>query len=247
VSLGWNEGLRGNWGACFETLGRATALFEEHRDHHWASAGHRALGYMLAQCERYHRAVRHLEEAMKWARRGGDRTELAGSYQHLGEIARYRGQLDQAVEFYEKAERLFDGVSTIEWTAARLNRALAEMERGDFDAAEDVLVPLAAMFAKFDDSTSLGSYGRLCRGVLRARRGDWSQWPAIESVLSDIERKQWRERDLAWMIEKLGDLAEASGGCDRARRCWEVAAAQWTAIGRQREADLTRQKLSGLP
>ncbi len=243
VTIGWNEGLRGHWETSLGHLRTAIDIFEEHEDHHWASAGHRSLGFMLAQCERYDEAVKHLDEAMRWAREGGDRSELAGGYQHLGEIARYRGDLEDAIANYEKAEELYEGVSSVEWTAARLNRALAEMERGDFDGAERLLDPLDDALERYGETTSLGPYSRLCRAILRGRQGDWGQWFEVETTLFEVERRQWRERDLAWLVDKLGDIAAAAGEREKANVCWGLAEDVWSDIGRDEKARRAHRKL----
>ena len=245
LTIGWGHGMEGDWERAFEQVDRAIELFEQYRDHHWASTSLRARAYLLAQRGEYEAARAALDRAMGWAREGGDRSELAGAYQHLGEIHRYAGNLEAALVEYLRAESLFSGVSEQNVLAARVNRALVEIERGQWDSARRLLDDVTEKLEQYPGAGSVNAFARLALALTAARDGDWSRWIDVEDVIYDAERRNWLERDLAWLLESMGDTACNAGHEERARICYSRAASVWEGVGRLDDAVRVQTKLTG--
>ena len=243
VSIGWTCGLQGQWDEAFTNIERATALFEAHGDHHWASVCHRAIAYYLAQRGLYEQATVALREAMDCARAGGDRNELAGAYQHLGEVHRYQGHHETALDLYRRAESLFEG-SDMNVAACRISRALTELSRDRDAEAGAVLDAVADDLRRFASTSTLGAFVRLARATVHARGGDWSLWLDADDVAYDARQTHWRERDLAWLFELLGDAAREQSHDERARFCYAFAESVWRGIGREQDAVQAARKQS---
>jgi hypothetical protein len=74
-------------------------------------------------------------------------------------------------------------------------------------------------------------------------RGWDRHWQAIEALLGETH---YLDLDIATVAEMAAELAVAAGELARARQAYELALAQWKALGRGAEAERVKETIERL-
>jgi tetratricopeptide (TPR) repeat protein len=162
---------------------------------------------------------------------------MASTLNSLAEIARARGELDQASELYLRAlgAAQKSGASHLEGIVIG-NLAVVQMRRGDISAAYEEL-QLGLRRAERLGQLQLAGTLHVLSLVGAAHGGLWEEWDWHEReatrVLSGLETS---EEDVAWAAERAGQIARERGEIVRARAAQTLAAAHWRKLGRESDA-----------
>jgi hypothetical protein len=80
-----------------------------------------------------------------------------------------------------------------------------------------------------------------------AARRDFASWDAhLDAAIEILKTSDGNDPDLAWAANVAGDLALDAGEHERARAVYEVALAQYRALGRAEETARLEQRIASL-
>jgi predicted ATPase/class 3 adenylate cyclase len=170
----------------------------------------------------------HLAEVRTWADATLDERDrlsaqgLAEALVGAGEIARFAGDLDRAVELKEELVSVQGDLRRPNWKAATLaDLCEIAVDQGDFDRAR--------RYAEESAAAGGGARVALCLAELELRVGDLRQ--AETSGLAALAELEEGAFNHATALELLAETARRSGDDGRARDCFRAALGSFAALG----------------
>ncbi len=232
TELAWASGERAHR--------RAKALHDDYA--HCRS--HDVLAHAALAEGDHDRAEKHALRAQELAEEGGFRAIRELCTMMLGEIARFRGQLERAERLYRRAAEGLDVLGHFAGLFARVNLGFLLVEEGRF--------PEAALELRAC-STSPDLHGwhpmrsplALALACCCVLEDDWDLWDThLAQAIEAQERSGFVDTDVAKMAEHAAGLARVAGQLERSRRAQAIALQQWESLGRREEAEAARSRLS---
>ncbi len=209
--------------ACAAVLERLRPDDLDRLARHYHAAGpqvdpHRALEVLLAAGERAYglyandQAARHFGAALALIR-AGRRTELLPSIlERLGEAWERVGETAAAIAVWSEARALYERVGSVTAGARLLRRlALAEWDRGHFDAAQEHLEAGIQALAEGEPSPELADLLH-ARVVMLQRRGDDRGVSEAAKALTTLAEQLGSPRAMA--EASLAQMGQLSAGPD---------------------------------
>lgn len=149
----------------------------------------------------------------------------------LGEVARFRGDLEGAERAYRQALSLFEAIGAGDAAIARLNVLLLRLQRGQHEPVRAPLEVLAQELAE-EDRHGLLSITRAALMASAAGAGDWPAFDRYRAAVEQVAREAGLALpNIATLSEQAGGLARAAGESRRARSAWTLAGDQWGRPG----------------
>ena len=215
----------------------ALAVYQDLGDLVGEGVCYAGLGLLHKQHGQYTEAEAWFERSWRAYERANNRMGIAESLNSIGEMARFQGDLPRAEAYYRKSLSMFLALATVEGAIPEHNLGLVLVEQGRMEEARGVL---EGSVRKFELQGRHGIVGAALSGLLPvlASAGAWEELDATldrarrlltETVVVDV--------DIARLAHLAGDLAAAAGQGARARECWALARAQWTALGNNAEIE----------
>ena len=170
------------------------------------------------------------ERGMALLEAGGDLLRVAIAVNGLADVDRYEGALEAAEAGYRKALALHERIAA-GGAVPRSNLALLLLERGRYAEAREALLAVRDEFERSGRTRFLGNTNAQLLAC-DAAAGDFEAWDEhMAEARRLLSRSSAVERDIAWPLGLAGELATAAGEEERARGAFELALAQWRAIG----------------
>ena len=177
----------------------------------------------------YRRAERFFDQ-------NGNPYGVAACVSGQAEVLRMSGDLDGAESGFRRALHLHSVVGTKAgaWYLY-LNLGLTLLSGNRRHEARDALQVARDVLEK---TGRLGPLGSVHVQLCACATGDWEEW---EHHLSEARRLLAEagtfDPDTAWSAQLAGDLARAANQPERARRVYQLAYDQWTAVGDAERAE----------
>ena len=228
---------------CLEPARDAIELAERsERTLWWLNATERLMDAQMATGEDATETARGM---LGVARERGWLRQASHALNALGEMARARGDRVEAELAYRQVIELSD-VST--WTRqadyARLNLALLLLAEGKGMEVRELAGPVAERGVREKHPPIEGA----ARGVLAAAAAVSGQFDQLQAELTAFRALDAKVKlaspDLALAFCIAAEAADAAGQRERARACWEEAAAQHERTGHREEAVAARARIT---
>ncbi|MFI7673223.1 tetratricopeptide repeat protein [Actinophytocola sp. NPDC049390] len=208
---------------------------------------HRHLGHALTRAGRHAEAQDHLERALRWSERTGDRREQAHIHQNIGNTWVRRGDYRRSLNHAGRALELFRQLDEPVWEAAAHNgMGWSHAHLGEYDEArahcEAALTLLARHHDPAGEADTLDSLGYIAHHA-----GDHAQavghYQRALAILQDLGETF----GTADTLEALGHPLAALGRHDEARDTWMRAVELLESQHRLVDADRVRRLLRTRP
>ncbi len=171
-NLGTPAGIRGDFGEALRWLGRMLR-----KDPQTAPMPQEAVAHLnMARCYLYRgefpACEQHLDDALARCQLFNLVAVRAETFESYGNLYRERGEIERAVEYYERAARAYDEAGiTLDRTELFEERALLGLQIGDLGAAQGQIDKLIAWRPKEKDERAFFT-ASLTRGRILTARGE---------------------------------------------------------------------------
>lgn len=171
-NLGTPAGIRGDFGEALRWLGRMLRT-----DQQGAPMPQEAVAHLnMARCHLYRGdfapCERHLDDALSRCQLFNLVAVRAETFESYGNLYRERGEIERAVEYYERAARAYDEAGiTLDRTELFEERALLSLQVGDHAAAQAQIDKLIGWRPQEKDERGFFT-ASLTRGRILAARGE---------------------------------------------------------------------------
>ncbi len=176
------------------------------------------------------RAARHGARAMELFERTGDRYGLGNVSNTLGDVARYRGDLVEAENWYRQALRLKSAVAS-QADDTELNLALTLVELGRYPEAR-ARIEQVMQRARAVRHPVILAFCAVTMLPCDAYTADWFSWDARWEDMGLFTDGKLAEPDAVRALRLAADLAATVGEIERAQQAEELARMQEEALGR---------------
>jgi len=177
----------------------------------------------------------------------GNRHTMAAVINGLGDIRRQQGRLEEAGALYEDAAATLDEIGSEEAALVRVNYALVSLARGRYEEASAELEGVREVFLHAGREGFM-AFVHAAALPCAAHAGRWDRFDKERQALDPLlARIGIADEDLAWCVERAGDLAAQEGRSDEARWAYGLTVRQWEQMGRADEAERLRATLAALP
>lgn len=217
LRLGWIYSLIGDSPRAIALLNQALKEFKEIGYEAGIGEAYHALGRTyIVEVEEYKIAHDHLEEALDYQRRSGDKHALAQTYLRLGLIDYQEGDISTARKHFTEAVRLAE--DSTDYTlrgALYINIATVYFEQCDTEEAMPYFQMAIKHLEQAGHKRLLGvacaSYGRSL-----VRTGNWAEATEMLERALELTREAGSMRDEAIALQTLGSLQYQQGDLNRA-------------------------------
>jgi tetratricopeptide (TPR) repeat protein len=231
---GWGEAekLLGQLERSYEHHEAALAICEREGDTLFANRVRMGLADVLRRLERLDEAVDMLVESVDAARCLGNASAVATGLNTLGDIARARGQLEEADRHYRESMAELEALASDEATIARLNLGLVQLARERWSEAR---ATFEAARPELEGSDRRGYLAFVLAGLWVCDAGEaaWDPFDeralALEALLTEVPVF---DDDLAWCAAEAARRAHDAKEHARAAIADRLCAAQREALGR---------------
>lgn len=228
ADIGWLALIRGQSGRAREQLELCRTYAEQADARYWRVNAKYQLGQVELSTGNAEAARARFEEALSEARRFGFQRLEAICINSLGDLAKERGDIEEALTRFERYNQLAEIIQLDRLSLlARLNIAQVRAVGGDTNKADHLIQSAARQLAdaQITDHEGLIDVIRLLVAVQRRDTG------SIASLLSTYG-EQWPENqrldhDVPWLLEQA----------------FRVAVEDWTGIGDAERADRRDRRL----
>jgi len=228
ADIGWLALIRGEAGRAREQLELCRKYAEQADARYWRVNAKYQLGQVELSTGDSEAARACFEEALSEARRCGFQRLEANCINSLGDLAKERGDIDEALTRFERYNQLAEIIQLDRLSLlARLNIAQVRAVDGDTNEADHLIQSAARQLAdaRITDHEGLIDVIRLLVAVQRRDIG------SIASLLSPY-REAWPENqrldhDVPWLMEQS----------------FRVAVEDWSGIGEAEGADRQERRL----
>jgi eukaryotic-like serine/threonine-protein kinase len=229
------------------SLREAQALYDQAGQRAGAASVVLELGHAATYLGRYDEAAEHTRHALEELERLGDRWGVTRCLNSRGEILRLRGDLAGAERAYREAFALAraigaaDAISVCENNVARV-----QVERGRYREARETLERGVVRFEQSGRADAL-AWAQTVLLCCLAADGEWAVWERrLDNIRRLLAETGYLDLDIARSAQMAGDLALIAGQPARAREAYELALAQWQALGRSEDAVAVRTLIESL-
>lgn len=190
-------------------------------------------------------AVPFLEQARGIATEHRMQPQLTSILNYLGELARVRGDREEALALYGEAAARYLSQGRSDAIVPAINLALMRIEDDRFKAAESTLRRLAGPWISQSDRGVLQLYLQvaLLTCDLRSGRPDDGR---TDWVLEQLDRHHVVDGDLAYLLDRAAEALAETPRTDAARRLWEVARTIQLSVGNTELAQEIEGELAAL-
>jgi tetratricopeptide (TPR) repeat protein len=230
LAQAWNLGRMGQLDEGIDGIEAAIATFTTHGDPRWLGIAHKSRGYLIAQKGDIDTAVAAIEKARGYAEKVGDRSEIANTYNSLGEFARFREDWATARGHYDNAESMERVTGGLNLPVYRFNRYLVDIGEGNFKRAARGFDALVQDWQELNHAGIVANILMAqvaCHAALR-------DWRAYDRDLSHAERELELsgliDQDIAWCADIAAKQAQSVGERTRANIAERLAKFQNTAL-----------------
>ncbi len=228
--LGWLHRWRGEFEEARQLVERAERLFADLDDEYHYNMSLSTLGIVCLGQQRYDEAIDYFQRALQGFRRHGDTNQIANCYNDLGEVYRYRGELDRAEDQYRQALRINNRFAVRSHLFYNLNLACVLLEQGKF---EEAIPFLKTGLETAMNNDRLQFAGCAHAGMLAACAGT-ANWEGFDHHLRQAPRhladSDLVDRDLALSFQWAGEQALQQGKGRRAKAAFDFAIDQWRQL-----------------
>ncbi len=181
----------------------------------------------------------HLARAAALYRRAGGRHGQASVRNEMGETALAAGDHETALVYYRAARRIFDelasrSVIVADLNLGRVHDAMGQHREGEAHRREALRV------AESRGDPVMQAFAAVCLLVDAARLRRFDLWPTRFAHFGPLLDGSLVAPEAAEAARRAGELALAADAHDEARRAFDLAAIQFTGIGREAEAQAMR-------
>jgi len=221
------------------------ALGAELGDQLAVAEAHWGLGYVAMWQSAMDQAQAHFEAMREILAHRGAVFRLADCYNALGEVARLGKQFAVAERYYRESLRINEANGTAGTLVNRINICLAQFARGESAPVVEALGDLLAETRRGRRHQERAIALSLAL-ALNAGRGRWDEWDAQLDELSQwLHETRFKDGDVAMLLARAGAEA-ANRAPGRALAVFELARAQWAALGRTDRAAQIDEALRSL-
>ncbi len=158
------------------------------------------LGCVYRDTGRLDEAERYFNDALAYAKRKKSSREMGKSIGLLGDVARYRGEYDEAEVLYRRSLQFFVELSdrssvAICWASLGEN----ELEQGNLELAETYLKRALATMKNLKMTWHIAEVNWDLTKIYRAK-GDWQQAQIYCDIAATLFRKIGADKDLAKIL-----------------------------------------------
>jgi len=178
------------------------------------------------------RAAELIRHAMALYHRIGSQFEVANCLNNLAEIDRLRGDLEAAVQGYQRAIALHDAIGAGKGGVfPRFNLGLLYLSSGRYGEARQTL---EVCREDLEQTGRLVLLGAVSAWLLpcTAHEGDWRAWDTCFQQVVRYAESGVVEPDDAWALQHGAELARAAGEIPRAREAYRQALTFWQTLNR---------------
>jgi len=222
---------RGQLKVAFDAYLHSLELCRRHDDHLAMTASLVGMAHSNPYDEQTNTGF--LEEALALSESVGDLYGVGRVINYLGDTARHGGRPEEATSLYRRALEIDQQIgATFQEAIVATNLALVAIGRGDYFQARHILdTRLAAAETKGQAGLRLlvhAARAASAMGLGEPRGFDRH----LDVVARTLAERPLVDADVAWALEKAGDLAGAHDDTGRAHQAWLLAADQWERCGR---------------
>ena len=229
--------LTGDFERARELATSGRDIFERIGDVHGALRGEMIRCIALLLEGDFDRGERLINQFRDRAETHGNRYFLARAHNLVGELARKRGDLEEARTQYDLALRGLEACGSASVIVPTLNAALVAIEAGAYDDARERLDQLAQTVAERGNHT-FGSYVHLGQCACAAGLREWSAWErALERARDNLASHDFLQDEHADLAETAAEIAAARGEGERAGEMYRFAREIWSELGKPEEAE----------
>ena len=193
------------------------------------------LGNVYQQQGRLDHALRLFLETLRIWEEIGSQRGLAAVANGLADLARLKGNLLKAEEWYQRAVSVFEGVGAWEAWMVRLNMALVQFARGNYNGAFELTQSALEFFERSGQrSWQAVAHSFMMPCIAQQRR--WEQFDVHFGAAKDLLNEVgFADAEVARTVEQSAEILQSAGQVKRADRVFALAVTQWRAIGRDDE------------
>jgi tetratricopeptide (TPR) repeat protein len=183
------------------------------------------VGYSWFAENNYERARQVLADALQVAERLGSLVSISSCSRHLGEIARFEGNWDEAREHYERAMGIERSREARNEHLDRLNLVLVAIATGRFAHSYAELLELRQIFEQRDMHFALPII-EVALVASAAGLGDADAFDAAWQRASKlVDNLSATDKDIGWLANRAADACERAGWPHRADQMRRLAQA----------------------
>jgi tetratricopeptide (TPR) repeat protein len=205
-----------------------------------------SVGYVSLWAGEVARARDAFERSLAAALELRDHLAILRATMSLSDAALVAGDLERAYEMAESCRaHLFTSGLRGE-LILESNLASIDIAAGDYESA----LRRAEYIGRLQnggESPYLSYAADARRCVIAGWRGDWGAFDHhLQALRERYEVERFRDGDLALLLERAAQLAEAGGKAGRAAEAWEFASVQWQGTGWREREDAARTAVERL-
>ncbi len=239
--LGYLHVLKGEFEAAEACFHESFRHFEAQQNLRGMGLCHHGLAVVCNRGNDIAKSLDHLLKAFEYFDGAGDRVNLANVMNSIGEVYRYRGEMDRAVAHYRRSINTRKRLGSGDFVPSfNLVLTLIAADRHE-EAADELYRLLEEVPLSKKVYVGLAHCGLL---ACLARTRQWKQWRThFNAARTHLTETAFVDRDVAFLLK------EAARACDDARRPVEfrqvatMAAEQWESLGDEEPAEAMRRWL----
>jgi eukaryotic-like serine/threonine-protein kinase len=236
-SLAVLDGARARWSDASKGFERARLTYMSLGERNKAALCRVGLAQIERQAKRFDAAAEQLGLAQATFEEIGSRMGRADSANGLGEIARLRGDLRAAERWYRAALTLYEELGSIDVPVATANLGLVLSARGDWARAREKLEDARRSFVLEKRRDLEAATCTALLGPTAAFRDYKAFDEHYDRAIELLERTGFVYSDVAIEAERAGQVASRTGDVERSTKAYRLALSQWTALGRDADAE----------
>ncbi|MBU48187.1 MAG: hypothetical protein CL920_05755 [Deltaproteobacteria bacterium] len=237
---------RGALSRATDSFQRARSDFDAINDTIGAGTSCLGLGSVATRAGEYAQAAAHLEQALHYFEESGSRAGVANCLNVLGEVARLRGQLEEAENSYRKSLDIYRMIGTGLDAVPKVNLGLVLVERERYQEAFSMLEEGLEIFEEQGRKGFIGAVHAFLLPCLAYHRY-WQSFDEHQLQAKEIlKQTSLLDADIARLTSIAGDLACEAKQFKRAKEAYQLSLSQWQELDQQEEVDKVRAALQEL-
>ncbi len=243
VVLGYQQMKSGDFEGARQSAEQALLNFQASNSPYMSALCHTLLADINMHTDRLEESKEQVSQAIRLYEQCGSRWGIACSLNGLGEIARLRGQLEEAEMAYRDALPKYLAIGSGSAIFPQFNLGQILVLRGRYEEAEDVLHRTLHQ-VRHQGRKTLSILVHLALVACAAARERWPDWEShFFQASALLESTQYVDVDIPTMSEVAGDLAVKAGQIPRACNAYKLAIEQLRALHQPEKADALSTKL----
>jgi tetratricopeptide (TPR) repeat protein len=244
--LGEVARLRGDNEKSIEHNTEALRLFEALDHDIGVSTCLRGLGVVKQHRNDLSGAADLYERALALYEKTGNLYGVATCLNDLAEVARFEGDIEEAERFYRRSQTMFDTTGSADGILPRLNLGLILLLRDKHVEAREQLEQGREELEQMGRRAILGAIHPALM-LCAAKVSDWSAFDEhFHEAVRLLDETALVDADAAWPAQQGAEIALRAGEVERARKAFELALSQWTALEDEERTKEVESKLAGI-